>query len=84
MFGLSEQGTNGGRAGTPPISIDAIDQITVQLSPYDAALGNFTGGAINAITKSGTNEFHGSAYYVFRNQNFAGKTPGVVDSLRKN
>ena len=59
MFGLSEQGTNGGRAGTPPISIDAIDQITVQLSPYDAALGNFTGGAINAITKSGTNEFHG-------------------------
>ncbi len=83
VFGLSEQGTNGGRAGTPPISIDAIDQITVQLSPYDAALGNFTGGAINAITKSGTNEFHGSAYYVFRNQNFAGKTPGVVDSLRK-
>lgn len=83
VFGLSDQGTNGGRAGVPPISIDAIDQITVQISPYDAALGNFTGGAINAITKSGTNDFHGSAYYVFRNQNFAGKTPGVVDSLRK-
>ncbi|RYY46064.1 MAG: TonB-dependent receptor [Chitinophagaceae bacterium] len=84
VFGLSDQGTNGGRAGTPPISIDAVDQIVVQLSPYDAALGNFTGGAINAITKSGTNTLHGSAYYIFRNQNMAGKTPGdVPDSLRK-
>ncbi|MBC7934759.1 MAG: TonB-dependent receptor [Rhizobacter sp.] len=83
VFGLSDQGTNGGRAGTPPISIDAVDQIVVQLSPYDAALGNFTGGAINAITKSGTNTLHGSAYYIFRNQNMAGKTPGrLADSLR--
>ncbi len=83
VFGLSETGTNGGRAGTPPISIDAVDQIVVQLSPFDAALGNFTGGAINAITKSGTNDFHGSAYYIFRNQNMAGKTPGnVPDSAR--
>ncbi|HRF25844.1 MAG TPA: TonB-dependent receptor [Ferruginibacter sp.] len=83
VFGLSDQGTNGGRSGTPPISIDAIDQIVVQLSPYDAALGNFTGGAINAVTKSGTNDFHGSAYFVYRDQNFAGKTPGVADSLRR-
>lgn len=83
VFGLSDQGTNGGRAGTPPISIDAVDQIVVQLSPYDAALGNFTGGAINAITKSGTNTLHGSAYYIFRNQDMAGKTPGPVpDSAR--
>ncbi|HEX2684631.1 MAG TPA: TonB-dependent receptor, partial [Ferruginibacter sp.] len=83
VFGLSDQGTNGGRAGTPPISIDAVDQIVVQLSPFDAALGNFTGGAINAITKSGTNNFHGSAYYIFRNEKFAGKTPGKLpDSAR--
>ncbi|WP_462252881.1 TonB-dependent receptor [Ferruginibacter sp.] len=83
VFGLSDQGTNGGRAGTPPISIDAVDQIVVQLSPYDAALGNFTGGAINAITKSGTNAFHGSAYYIFRNQDMAGKTPGkIADNQR--
>ena len=75
VFGLSASGTNGGQAGTPPISIDAIDQIVVQISPYDAAQGNFTGGSINAITKSGTNNFHGSLYYVFRNQNLAGKTP---------
>lgn len=84
VFGLSDQGTNGGRAGTPPISIDAIDQIVVQISPYDAALGNFTGGAINAITKSGTNNFHGSAYYIFRNENMAGKTPGrLPDSVER-
>lgn len=84
VFGISETATNGGRAGTPPISIDAVDQIVVQLSPFDAALGNFTGGAINAITKSGTNEFHGSVYYIFRNQDFAGKTPGdLPDSARK-
>lgn len=83
VFGLSDQGTNGGRAGTPPISIDAIDQIVVQVSPFDAALGNFTGGAINAITKSGTNQFHGSAYYIFRNEKLAGKTPGKIpDSAR--
>ncbi len=84
VFGLSDQGTNGGRAGTPPISIDAIDQIVVQISPYDAALGNFTGGAINAITKSGTNDFHGSAYYIFRNENFSGKTPGrLPDTVKR-
>lgn len=84
VFGVSDQGTNGGRAGTPPISIDAIDQIVVQISPYDAALGNFTGGAINAITKSGTNNFHGSAYYIFRNQEMAGKTPGrLPDSVKR-
>ena len=84
VFGLSASGTNGGQAGTPPISIDAIDQIVVQISPFDAAVGNFTGGAINAITKSGTNNFHGSAYYIFRNEKLAGKTPtfGVPDSAR--
>jgi hypothetical protein len=82
VFGLSASGTNGGQAGTPPISIDAIDQLVVQVAPFDASVGNFTGGAINAVTKSGTNMFHGSAYYVFRNQNLAGLTPNVADSLR--
>jgi Carboxypeptidase regulatory-like domain len=82
VFGLSASGTNGGQAGTPPISIDAIDQLVVQVAPFDASVGNFTGGAINAVTKAGTNLFHGSAYYVFRNQNLAGLTPNVVDSLR--
>lgn len=77
VFGLSASGTNGGQTGIAPISMDAIDQFQVVLSPYDAALGNFTGGGVNAITKSGTNELHGSLYYFFRNQDLSGKTPGV-------
>ncbi len=77
VFGLAASGTNGGQTGAPPISIDAIDQFQVVVSPYDASLGNFTGGGINAITRSGTNDFTGSIYYFFRNQDLSGKTPGV-------
>jgi outer membrane receptor for ferrienterochelin and colicin len=75
QFGLAYSGTNGGQSSISPISIDAIDQFQVSISPYNASLGNFTGAAINAITKSGTNDLHGSAYYIFRNQNLSGKTP---------
>lgn len=75
VFGLSASGTNGGQAAIAPISIDAIDQFQVVISPYDASLGNFTGGGINAITRSGTNQVQGSAYYFFRNENLTGKTP---------
>jgi hypothetical protein len=82
VFGLSDQGTNGGRAGIPPISIDAIDQIAVQISPFDVSIGNFTGGGINAITRSGTNTLTGSVYYLFRNQDMAGKTPGNTSAKR--
>lgn len=80
VFGLAASGTNGGQAGISPISIDAIDQFQVVISPYDASLGNFTGGGINAVTRSGTNEFKGSAYYFFRNEDLSGKTPGVPKS----
>ncbi len=84
VFGLAYSGTNGGQSSVSPLSIDAIDQLQVILSPYDASIGNFTGGAINAITKSGTNDVHGSAYYIFRNQNMAGKTPiGNKDAATK-
>jgi len=75
VFGLAASGTNGGQANIPPISLDAIDQIQVAISPYDASLSGFTGGGINAITRSGTNTYQGSAYYLFRNEKIAGKTP---------
>ncbi|HEX7847734.1 MAG TPA: TonB-dependent receptor [Chitinophagaceae bacterium] len=75
VFGLAYSGTNGGQSSIAPISIDAIDQFQVSLSPFNASLGNFTGGAINAITKSGTNQVHGSAYFIFRNEDLSGKTP---------
>lgn len=81
VFGLAVSGTNGGQTSTPPLSIDAIDQFQVVISPYDASLGNFTGGGINAVTKSGTNKIKGSVYYYFRNQDLAGKTPNGDKSL---
>lgn len=59
-FGLSA--TLGGQTGSQPIALDAIDQIQVNVSPYDVRQGSFTGAGINAITKSGTNTFQGSVY----------------------
>lgn len=93
VFGLAASGTNGGQANIPPISIDAIDQFQVIISPYDASIGNFTGGGINATTKSGTNDFKGSVWYIFRNEDMAGKSPvatpkagspGTLERLRLN
>jgi hypothetical protein len=56
-----------------PISIDAIQSVQVNVSNYDVTQKGYIGGNINAVTKSGTNEFHGDAYYVFRNDRYAGK-----------
>ena len=75
VFGLSSTGTNGGQAGVGPISVDAIDQFQVAISPFDASIGNFTGGAIAATTRSGTNKTEGSVYYFYQSQDLAGKTP---------
>ncbi|MCB9082619.1 MAG: carboxypeptidase regulatory-like domain-containing protein, partial [Lewinellaceae bacterium] len=74
VFGLSSQGTNGGQTGIAPFSVDIIDQVQVVISPYDVSLGGFAGGGINAVTKSGTNTFKGTAYYFNQNENLAGKT----------
>jgi YD repeat-containing protein len=75
VFGLAQSGTNGGQAGISPISIDAIEQIQIVIAPYDVKLGGFAGGGLNIVTKRGTNETHGSAYYLFKNENLSGKTP---------
>jgi hypothetical protein len=75
VFGLAGSGTNGGQTGVSPFSIDAIEQFQIQVAPFDVRIGGFSGGAINAITRSGTNEFKGSAYYFTRNESLAGKTP---------
>jgi len=75
VFGLASNGTNGGQTGVSPISLDAIEQFQVQVAPFDVKISGFAGGAISAITKSGTNNFEGSAYFLNRNENFAGMTP---------
>lgn len=75
VFGLAANGTNGGQTGVSPISIDAIEQFQVSVAPYDVKLSGFAGGAISAITRSGTNNFEGSAYYLYRDENLAAKTP---------
>ena len=67
-FGLSSSLPGGGN----PISIDAIEEMQVVISPYDVRQTNFIGGGVNAITKSGTNTFKGSAYVYHRNENMRG------------
>lgn len=80
VFGLSASGTNGGQAGINPIPFESIQEAQVLLAPYDVTQGGFTGGGINAVTKSGTNDFHGSAYYFFQNQGLVGK--GVTNDQK--
>ncbi len=75
LFGLADTGTPGGQANTQPISLDAIQQIQLVVSPYDVRQGGFTGGGVNAVTRSGTNRIEGSAYGSNRNQNWVGVGP---------
>ncbi|MEX6687586.1 carboxypeptidase regulatory-like domain-containing protein [Danxiaibacter flavus] len=74
IFGLAASGTNGGQAGINPIPFDAIEQLQVVLAPYDVTQGGFTGGGLNAVTRSGSNEFHGSVYGFNQNQGLVGKS----------
>ncbi len=67
-FGLSDKLPGGGN----PVSLDAIEELQVVISPYDVRQTNFIGGGVNAITKSGTNTFKGSAYIYHRNENLRG------------
>jgi len=78
-FGLGRTGQTGGQAGGRAVGLEAVKEYEVLLAPYDVRQGNFTGALINAVTKSGTNEFHGSAFYYFRNEALAGDPLGLTE-----
>lgn len=75
-FGLSA--LPGGQSNAQPISVDAIAQLNVQLAPYDVSQGAFTGAGVNAVTRSGTNQFQGSVYGFTKNQRLANGNVGDV------
>ncbi len=68
-FGLND---NGFGTMKNPVSMDFVDQISVDITPFDVSRGNTTGGSIAVVTKSGTNEFHGSAFYQNRDEGNVG------------
>ncbi|MEQ1692440.1 MAG: carboxypeptidase regulatory-like domain-containing protein, partial [Gemmatimonas sp.] len=73
LFGLGSNGRPGDQAGAKSISLDAVKEYQVLLSPFDVRQGNFSGLLINAVTKSGTNEFHGSLFGYTRDQDLTRK-----------
>lgn len=75
LFGLTDTGTPGGGADAQPISLDAVQELQMVVSPYDVRQGGFTGGGINAITRSGSNKFSGTAYGSKRDQKYVGDGP---------
>ena len=72
LFGLASSGTPGGQAGTKPITLEAIQEFQVVLAPFDVRQGGFTGAGINAVTKSGTNDWEGSFAFFGRNEGLVG------------
>ncbi len=78
-FGIGSNLPGGGS----PISLDALEQIAVSVTPFDVRQSGFIGGAINAVTKSGTNEFTGSAYMYLNNENLRGNKVGDLELIRE-
>ncbi|HVL69246.1 MAG TPA: carboxypeptidase regulatory-like domain-containing protein [Vicinamibacterales bacterium] len=69
-FGLG--GTPGDRTGVAPISLEAVEQVQVNIAPYDVRQGNFVGASVNTVTRSGTNQYRGSLYHQFRDEGLVG------------
>lgn len=73
-YGLADNGFNGGQAGTQPVSMETVEQLQISVAPFDVRQSGFTGGTVNAITRSGTNDFHGSVYGFGNNRHLIGRS----------
>lgn len=83
LFGLGSTGQPGGQAGGKSIAIESVKEYQILLSPFDVRQGNFAGLLVNAVTKSGTNDMHGSAYYFGRNASLTRSQPYITDYTQK-
>ena len=77
IYGLGTTGMTGSLTRANPIPMDALEAVTITTSSVDVRESGFTGGGINAVTRSGDNKFRGSAYTYFNNEHFWGTTPGA-------
>ncbi len=84
IYGLGTTGMTGSLTEANPIPLDALNAVTISTSSVDVRESGFTGGVIKAVTRSGDNEFKGSAYSYFNNETFWGSTPGKNYKERKN
>ncbi len=72
VFGIPSSGTPGGSAGAKPISLEALQEFQILVAPFDIRQGSFSGGLVNGITKSGTNQFRGSLFSYFQRPEIVG------------
>ncbi|HSL16997.1 MAG TPA: TonB-dependent receptor [Methylomirabilota bacterium] len=81
VFGLAASGTPGGQSRVQPIQLDAVQELQLVTSSFDVRQGGFTGGSVNVITKSGSNEFHGGVFGYTSSDSWVGDGPDFFNEF---